>query len=70
MSTIMFLIVRVKVKDGKFDELTEILAWYDLINDVILDHLDEEITAINQSGVWRYLLSFKVFYYKTEIIFL
>ena len=48
------------MKDGKFDELTEILAWYDLINDVILDHLDNEITNINQSGVWRYLLSFKV----------
>ena len=49
-----------ETKAGKFDEITKILAWYELINDVILDHLDKEITATNKSGVWRYLISFKV----------
>ena len=30
---------RVKVREGRFGEITEILAWYEYINDVILDHL-------------------------------
>ena len=51
---------RVKVREGRFGELTEILAWYEYINDVILDHLDDEIKSTNKSGVWRYLISFKV----------
>ena len=34
-----FLHSRVKVREGRFGELTEILAWYEYINDVILDHL-------------------------------
>ena len=38
----------------------EILAWYEYINDVILDHLDENIKSTDRSGVWRYLISFKV----------
>ena len=52
---------RVKVREGRFGELTEILAWYEYINDVILDHLDDEIKSTNKSGVWRYLISFKVY---------
>ena len=55
-----FLSCRVKVREGRFGELTEILAWYEYINDVILDHLDDEIKSTNKSGVWRYLISFKV----------
>ena len=51
---------RVKVREGRFGEITEILAWYEYINDVILDHLDDEIKSTNKSGVWRYLISFKV----------
>jgi len=39
--------------------VTEILAWYEFINDIILDHLDDEIKSTDQSGVWRYLISFK-----------
>ena len=50
---------RVKVREGKIAEITEILAWYEYINDVILDHLDDEIKSTNKSGVWRYLISFK-----------
>ena len=49
-----------KVREGRFGEITEILAWYEYINDVILDHLDDEIKSTNKSGVWRYLISFKV----------
>ena len=55
-----FISCRVKVREGRFGELTEILAWYEYINDVILDHLDDEIKSTNKSGVWRYLISFKV----------
>ena len=33
---------------------------YEYINDVILDHLDNEIKSTDTSGVWRYLISFKV----------
>ena len=60
--TIIFYLsfYRVKVREGRFGELTEILAWYEYINDVILDHLDDEIKSTNKSGVWRYLISFKV----------
>ena len=54
------LYLRVKVREGRFGEITEILAWYEYINDVILDHLDDEIKSTNKSGVWRYLISFKV----------
>ena len=53
-------ISRVKVREGKIAEITEILAWYEYINDVILDHLDENIKSTDRSGVWRYLISFKV----------
>ena len=49
-----------KVREGRFGEITEILAWYEYINDVILDQLDDEIKSTNKSGVWRYLISFKV----------
>jgi len=52
-------VFRVKVREGRFGEITEILAWYEYINDVILDHLDDEIKSTNKSGVWRYLISFK-----------
>ena len=51
---------RVKVREGRIGEITEILAWYEYINDVILDHLDDEIKSTDRSGVWRYLISFKV----------
>ena len=44
--------------------MTEILAWYEFINDIILDHLDDEIKSTDQSGVWRYLISFKVIHVK------
>ena len=50
---------RVKVREGRFGEITQILGWYEYINDVILDHLDDEIKSTNKSGVWRYLISFK-----------
>ena len=45
--------------------LTEIPSYiymnrYEFINDVILDHLDDEIKSTDRSGVWRYLISFKV----------
>ena len=50
---------RVKVREGRFGEITQILDWYEYINDVILDHLDDEIKSTNKSGVWRYLISFK-----------
>ena len=53
-------IIRVKVREGRIGEITEILAWYEYINDVILDHLDDEIKSTDRSGVWRYLISFKV----------
>ena len=53
-------IFRVKVREGRIGEITEILAWYEYINDVILDHLDDEIKSTDRSGVWRYLISFKV----------
>ncbi|QQP41908.1 Uncharacterized protein FKW44_016410, partial [Caligus rogercresseyi] len=49
----------VKVREGRFGEITSILAWYEFINDIILDHLDDEIKSTNKSGVWRYLISFK-----------
>jgi hypothetical protein len=52
---------RVKVREGRIGEITEILAWYEYINDVILDHLDDEIKSTDRSGVWRYLISFKVY---------
>ena len=48
-----------KVREGKFNEITSILAWYEFINNIILDHLDDEIKSTNKSGVWRYLISFK-----------
>ena len=48
------------MREGKIAEITEILAWYEYINDVILDHLDENIKSTDRSGVWRYLISFKV----------
>ena len=51
---------RVKVREGRFGEITQILGWYEYINDVILDHLDDEIKSTDRSGVWRYLISFKV----------
>ena len=53
-------VFRVKVREGRIGEITEILAWYEYINDVILDHLDDEIKSTDRSGVWRYLISFKV----------
>ncbi|XP_071748838.1 uncharacterized protein [Lepeophtheirus salmonis] len=52
-------VFRVKVREGRFGEITSILAWYEFINDIILDHLDDEIKSTNKSGVWRYLISFK-----------
>jgi len=52
-------VFRVKVREGRIGEITEILAWYEFINDVILDHLDDEIKSTDRSGVWRYLISFK-----------
>ena len=52
-------IIRVKVREGRFGEITQILGWYEYINDVILDHLDDEIKSTDKSGVWRYLISFK-----------
>merc|ERR1711892_36329 len=52
-------VFRVKVREGRIGEITEILAWYEYINDVILDHLDDEIKSTDRSGVWRYLISFK-----------
>ena len=30
------------------------MGWYEFINDIILDHLDDEIKSTNKSGVWRY----------------
>ena len=57
MTTSIFF--RVKVREGRFGEITQILGWYEYINDVILDHLDDEIKSTNKSGVWRYLISFK-----------
>ena len=60
---------RVKVREGRIGEVTEILAWYEFINDIILDHLDDEIKSTDQSGVWRYLISFKV-PFCSEIFFL
>ena len=57
---ILLLSNRVKVREGRIGEVTEILAWYEFINDIILDHLDDEIKSTDQSGVWRYLISFKV----------
>ena len=45
---------RLKVREGSFNEITSILAWYEFINDIILDHLDDEIKSTNKSGVWRY----------------
>ena len=75
---------RVKVREGSFNEITSILGWYEFINDIILDHLDDEIKSTNKSGVWRYwfcirvenlharLISFSSFrsseYYKIVII--
>ena len=59
-----FHIHRVKVREGRIGEVTEILAWYEFINDIILDHLDDEIKSTDQSGVWRYLISFKVIHVK------
>ena len=47
------------MREGKFNEITSILAWYESINNIILDHLDDEIKSTNKSGVWRYLISFK-----------
>ena len=44
---------RVKVREGSFNEITSILGWYEFINDIILDHLDDEIKSTNKSGVWR-----------------
>ena len=41
-----------KVREGRIGEITEILAWYEYINDVILDHLDDEIKSTDRSGVW------------------
>ena len=65
-----YFLNRVKVREGRFGEITEILAWYEYINDVILDHLDDEIKSTNKSGVWRYLISFKVeFIFNNMIIF-
>ena len=52
-------VFRVKVREGRFNEITSILAWYEFINNIILDHLDDEIKSTNRSGVWRYLISFK-----------
>ena len=59
-SACKFLVQSVKVREGRIGEVTEILAWYEFINDIILDHLDDEIKSTDQSGVWRYLISFKV----------
>ena len=50
------------MREGRIAEITEILAWYEYINDVILDHLDDNIKSTDRSGVWRYLISFKVRY--------
>ena len=61
-SSMLFLTIRtirVKVREGRFGEITQILGWYEYINDVILDHLDDEIKSTDKSGVWRYLISFK-----------
>ena len=60
---------RVKVREGRIGEVTEILAWYEFINDIILDHLDDEIKSTDQSGVWRYLISFKVKKFKEKFFF-
>ena len=48
------------MREGRIAEITQILAWYEYINDVILDHLDDNIKSTDRSGVWRYLISFKV----------
>ena len=48
------------MREGQIADITEILAWYEYINDVILDHLDDNIKSTDRSGVWRYLISFKV----------
>ena len=61
---------RVKVREGRIGEITEILAWYEYINDVILDHLDDEIKSTDRSGVWRYLISFKVCFWIIFVCFL
>ena len=61
--SIFFLFFRVKVREGRIGEITEILAWYEYINDVILDHLDDEIKSTDRSGVWRYLISFKAIFF-------
>ena len=61
-----------------FWSLSPHLTWlwyrYEYINDVILDHLDDEIKSTDRSGVWRYLISFKVpffsFLFKKAKIFL
>ena len=58
---------RVKVREGRIGEITEILAWYEYINDVILDHLDDEIKSTDRSGVWRYLISFKATFSVTQL---
>ena len=55
MTIDMIASLRVKVREGKFNEITSILAWYEFINDIILDHLDDEIKSTNRSGVWRYV---------------
>ena len=47
------ILIRLKVREGSFSEITSILAWYEFINDIILDHLDDEIKSTNKSGVWR-----------------
>ena len=46
---------RVKVREGKIAEITEILAWYEYINDVILDHLDENIKSTDRQTCERCL---------------
>ncbi|XP_012256293.1 receptor-type guanylate cyclase daf-11 isoform X2 [Athalia rosae] len=39
--------------------ITEVMAWYTSVNAAMLDHLTNQIKETDNSGVWRYLISFK-----------
>ncbi|KAJ9577045.1 hypothetical protein L9F63_006393, partial [Diploptera punctata] len=39
--------------------MTEVLHWYTSVNAALLDHLTNQIKETDNSGVWRYLVSFK-----------
>ena len=45
---------------ARYEYINDVILRYEYINDVILDHLDDEIKSTDRSGVWRYLISFKV----------